>query len=371
MLQKRTLIIIASLVILLGGGFLVYYYFFRGEAPSPQTQTTIPSTGQPTSDSRIKAISQEPALGVTVDGQKIKYYLESSGNVLESDPDGSNPILISSVVLPDLLRVSWSLSRNKVIAVFDQDGKEKKYSYDYLTKVSTPLNDNIGWTTWSPEGDRIAYQYYNSQTGENKISLANSDGSNWTTVLETKMKNLIVEWPKSDRISIRTRPSGLAQSIVQTIDPATGKLEEIIGQTYGLSALWSPLGNKLLFSETDKQGKNLKLKTLDLGDGATKEVNLVTLPEKCVWSQDNRTIFCAVPKDIPSSSVLPDDFYKKTVSFSDEFYRVNLDSGVKTQILKTTKQEATINAEQLLLTPQEDYLIFINQKDGQLYSLKL
>ncbi|GAJ16386.1 unnamed protein product, partial [marine sediment metagenome] len=98
-----------------------------------------------------------------------------------------------------------------------------------------------------------------------------------------------------------TKPSGLAQGVVYIIDLATDDFQKILGETYGLTALWSPLGDKLLFSETDNQGKNLKLKIADLAKSTIGELNFVTLPEKCVWGQDNRTLFCAVPKTIPNS----------------------------------------------------------------------
>jgi len=51
------------------------------------------------------------------------------------------------------------------------------------------------WITWSPSRDKIAYQFYNSQTGDNNISISNPDGSDWTIVFQTRMKDLIVEWP--------------------------------------------------------------------------------------------------------------------------------------------------------------------------------
>ncbi len=361
MLSNKTLIIIISVLILLAGGFLIYYYYFL-EEPQPPT-TTTPPNGQPISTERLNPISQEPVLGVTIDSQKVKYYLKSNGNVYQSNLDGSTPVRISSSILSNLLDVFWSPSKNKVIALFEENNTARTYSYDYITKISTPLSENIEWITWAPSQDQIAYQYGKS------ISTANADGSNWRTILETEMKNLIVEWPKPDQLSIRTRPSGLAQSVAYTLDIANSGLRKIIDQTYGLILLWSPLGNKVLFSETNQEGKDLKLKVLDLEKQTTEDLKLATLPEKCVWSQDNRTIFCAVPKEIPGDSILPDDFYQENISFSDDFYRINLETDAKTRILET-KEAIPQNIKELLLSPQEDYLIFINQ-DGQLYSLKL
>lgn len=368
---KKILIILIILLVLVVGLLVVYNFFLKKEPtpPAAPPTTTTPTTSL---TSPIKAISQEPVLSPTIDNQKVKYYSKNNGYVFESSFDGSEQTRLSSNILLNLLKVIWSPNKDKVIAVFEEDGLLKKYLYDYNTGVSTSLDRNIRWLAWSPTEDKIVYQYYNSQTEDNNISLANPDGSQWTNILTTRMKNLIVEWPNSEQIAIRTKPSGLAQSVVYTINLADGDFQKIINETYGLTVLWSPLGDKLLFSETDNQGKNLKLKIADLAKSTTGELSFVTLPEKCVWSQDNRTLFCAVPKNISGSATLPDDYYKKRVSFTDEFWAINLDIQEAIRIfIPENEGTATYDAKELLLSPQEDYLLFINQKDDLLYSLEL
>lgn len=369
---KKILIILIILLILAVGLLVVYNFFLKKEEPNGSTITPGAPTPTTSLTSPIQALSQEPVLSPTIDNQKVKYYSKNNGYVFESSFDGSERIRLSSNVLLNLLKVLWSSNQDKVIAVFEEDGLLKKYLYDYNTSAATALDKNIRWITWSPIEDKIAYQYYDPQTEDNNISLANPDGSQWTNILTTRMKNLIVEWPNSEQIAIRTKPSGLAQSVVYTINLADGDFQKIISETYGLTVLWSPLGDKLLFSETDNQGKNLKLKIVDLAKSTTGELSFATLPEKCVWSQDNRTLFCAVPKNISDSATLPDDYYKKRVSFTDEFWAINLDIQEAIRIfIPENEGTATYDAKQLLLSPQEDYLLFINQKDDLLYSLEL
>lgn len=376
---KKILIILIIILILVIGILVVYNFFPKKTTPSeipsqgelPQGEELIPEEAEPTSWLKIKAISQEPVLSPTIDGQKVKYYSAINGRVFESNFDGSSQTCLFSDILPDLLKVLWSPNKDKVIAIFDNQGLTKKYLYDYQTQKSTLLNQKIRHLAWSPTQNKIAYQYYDSQTEDNNISIANADGSQWENVLITRMKNLIVEWPSSDQISIRTKPSGLAQSILYTIDLENGNLQKILSETYGLTLLWSSFGDKFLFSETDNQGKNLKLKVIDLAKQTIGELDFVTLPEKCVWSQDNRTLFCALPKTVSKQAVLPDDYYKGLVSFSDEFWRINLDTQEKIQIYLSVTEKTSYDVQQLLLSPSEDYLLFINKKDGLLYSLAL
>ena len=369
---KKIFIILIILLILVVGLLVVYNFFIKKEEPNGSTIT--PGTSIPTTllTGPIQAISQEPVLDPIIDNQKVKYYSKNNGYVFESSFNGSEQTRLSSNILLDLLKVLWSPNKDKVIAIFEKDGLLGKYLYDYDTGVSTSLDRNIRWLAWSPIEDKVVYQYYNPQTEDNNISLANPDGSQWTNILTTRMKNLIVEWPNSEQITIRTKPSGLAQSVVYTIDLATGDFQKIISETYGLTVLWSPLGDKLLFSETDNQGKNLKLKIADLAKSTVQELDFVTLPEKCVWSQDNRTVFCAVPKTISNLATLPDDYYKRLVSLADDFWVINLDIGEKNQIyIPINEEEMSYDVQQLLLSPLEDYLLFINKRDGHLYSLEL
>ena len=363
---KKILIILIILLILVTGTLVIYNFFLKVDDDSNEESNNGTVTDQQL-DSRIKPISQEPVIGPVIDNKKVKYYLSNNGNVFESNFDGSDKIQISSNNLPGLIKALWSNNKDKVITIFEKDYLIDKYLYDYNTESSTLLDYKIRWIAWSPTQEKIAYQYYDSKTGDNNISIANSDGSEWTTILSTRMKNLIIEWPDKDKLSIRTMPSGLAQSIIYKIDLSDNNLEKVIKETYGLTALWSPLGDKLLISETNSQGKNLKLKLVDLDEQIIKELTFITLPEKCVWAQDNRTIFCAVPKNIPISAVMPDDYYKGKISFSDEIWKINLE----TEDIIKIKDSSDYNAKELLLSPFEDYLLFINQKDGLLYSLEL
>jgi len=364
-LKKILTILIILLIIALG--ILAIYNFFIKESSESDEELDNGTTDQYL-DSRIKPISEEPVIGpVAINNEKIRYYLASNGNVFELNFDGSDQTRLSSNNLPGLMKVLWSKNKDKVIAIFENNYLLEKYLYDDQTDSSELLDYRIRWITWSPTQEKIAYQYYDSQTSDSNISIANPDGSEWNNILSTRMKDLIVEWPDENKITIRTKPSGLAQSVVYAIDLFDNNLKKIIKETYGLTALWSPLGDKILISETNSQGKNLKLKLVDLNEQIIKELTFITLPEKCVWSQDNRTIFCAVPKSIPVSAILPDDYYKEKISFSDEIWRINLE----TEDIVKIKDNSDYDAKELLLSPLEDYLLFINQKDGLLYSLKL
>lgn len=364
--MKKTILIISIIIIFLIGAFFTYNAFFKEETPitEEETEETIVIGGGETSSVQANQLSQEPVLNPVIDNNSVKYHSASNGNVFQSNLDGSNSTRISSDILTNLIKVLWSPDKAKMISFFDQAGQVQKYFHDFNEDKSTLLDANIQSLDWSPTENKIVYQYYDRQSGLNNISIANPDGSEWTNIFQTRMKDLVLEWPKADQIALQTKPSGLVQSAIYMITASGENFQKLIDNTYGLTALWSPQGDKVLYSETNSQGQNLELKLLNTNTNTSIVLNFSTLPEKCVWSGNNITIYCAVPTIIPNEAIMPDDYYKNLVEFSDIFYKVDLNTGQKLLLAKLD-----VNAKNLLVN--EDYLIFVNKKDGLLYSLEL
>jgi hypothetical protein len=228
----------------------------------------------------------------------------------------------------------------------------------------------MGYVAWSPDSKKIAYLFTDSSGEQNNISIANPDGSGWKNIFKTRLDNLVIEWPTKEKISLRLPSSGLAQGILYALNSETGDFYKVISDTYGLNAKWSPKGDKILFSSTSSKGKSPKLNLSDEKGTSFKDLNLSGIVDKCVWGKDDRTIFCALPQDVSQNATWPDDYYKGLVILSDDFYKINLETNQKTKIIGST-DEIGYDAQDLFLSPKEDYLFFINRRDGLLYSLKI
>ena len=387
-LKKIIIIVIIILIIVLAG--LLVYNFSIKKSISQQNNgnTNLPTSGQgnnnnqptgnennePQVQPKIKAISSEPVFSPTITSDKTKviYYLRSNANVLQSNFDGLNQSQVSAVSLDNLAKVLWSPDKSKVITIF-QDNLENvsKYLYDYTTGKSSPLNRYLNFIAWSPDSKKIAYQYENDLTGDNNISTSNPDGSKFTTLLNTRMQNLIVEWPQGSDIFLREKPSGITVSSLYSLNTNSKAFNTIISNVYGLSIKWSIKGDEILYSKTDSNGKNIGIYTANRNGTNEKSANISTLAEKCTWSQDIRYIYCAIPTNIQDAKLLPDDFYKGTFIGDDQFYKINIGTGEKTNILEGETINGTYDATELFLSPNEDYLMFINKGDGLLYSIKL
>ncbi len=385
---KKILIIIIIVLIIALVVLLIYNFFIKpkeekelgpGELPEGEEGELKPGEEEegeitPAPELKVKAISTEKVLAPTLSADKTKviYYSQNNGNVWQSAFDGSNLNKISSVVLENLAKIIWSPDKTKVISIFlDEKENVSKNIYDYNTKEISPFSADIQEIAWSPTSDKIVYQYTNELTNDNSINIANPNGTNWQNILQTRIKNVNLDWVASE-IGFCEKPSGLVQSSFFLINPLNKNLTKVFSNIYGLSVKQSPQGDKMLYSETSNKGKNIALYTA-LKDGTGKKgIDVSTLVEKCVWSQDNRTIFCAISKNINEAEVLPDDFYKGSFIGNDEFWKINLETSEKNKLLEPWEAgEENYDAVNLFLSPLEDYLFFVNKKDGLLYSIEL
>ncbi len=395
---KKILIIIVVILVLVLAGLLVYKFLIKKGIIGPGQEGKFPEGGQlpsgqegqpgggtggegagggeitPQPEIRIKAISSEAVYAptITADKSQVIYYVRSNGNIWQSNFDGSNLIQVSSNALENLINALWSPNKDKTITIFqDGLGNVTKYYYEISTSRALPLNKYTQDLSWSADGKKIAYQYYNKATGDNTISISNPDGSGYSIILKTRLKDLLVYWPKGTEIYLQERPSGLVPSSLYSLNPNNKLFNEIISNVYGLSGKWSADGSKIMYSKTGSGGKNIVIYTASRNGLNEKATEINSFTEKCAWAQDLRYIYCAIPKNLNEAEVLPDDFYKGTFLADDDFYKINMETGEKIKLLDDSQLKELYDANEVFLSPQEDYLFFINKVNGLLYSIKL
>ncbi len=373
---QKILLILIILVVLIAGGFALYYIFFK-KAPvvikgpgQQQGQVSAPQKNIEIVDSKLKKISAAPSVSpiATTDGKRV-LYMEKTGGIFEADFDGANAKEIKGTLLPNLIKILWSADRNEFTAAYESpEGRILRY-YNVATKKTALYDANIKWIAFSKTENKIAYHLTDELGGRNAVIVADPDGSRAKTALNTRLKDARLAWVGDKKIAVSTAPSGLAQNLLWMLNTDTGKIISILTNVNGLTSKWSATGDRFIFSQTAGDGKNLVLSASNENGTIIRKLDIQTLPEKCVFTQDEKNIVCAVPTTTPDI-MWPDDYYKKLYDAREQIWKIDL-SGGKKDLLYEFPENMKFDATDLVLSPDESALVFFNRKDEYVYGLKL
>ena len=381
-LAKKITIISGSLFLALLFLWGIYKFAFEAKtqfaAPISTPTPTINPTETTKPEEKVYAISDGAVLSPTLtqDGQAIKYYTPDTGHVFQVDLNGANKKTLSDKTLFGLTNVLWSPDKSKVISNFFVDGKTSFSLFDYAENKAGQLPQNINDIAWLND-TRILYFYFNRETGMKNISIANPDGTDWKKITTIdKERIFFTPVPKTSLVSFWNFPDAYNESALNTSSLLGDENKQTITSgKFGADYLWSPDGSKVLMSYVnEKGGSQIQLGIANASGGEFKNLDIPTLVSKCVWSQDNQTIFYSLPGLIPATAVMPNDYFSKKLPTADSFWKFDLKTGKKTRLVELTDLKnlnISLDATKLFLDSSETILFFINRTDGKLYRLNI
>ena len=370
----------------IGGLVLVLFfwgiYFWAFSPKNDSSGTASSKTGSALinliaqkSEPQISIIYDTPIIDPSFDdkNQLIRFYDKNTGKSLSIDFDGNNLKTLSGTELIGLSDVFWSPDHLKVISQFNHsDTPSDFFFYDYSNNQSTKLKSNLDSVFWY-NNDRIVYKYFDSKTSERTLNVSNPDGSNWKKITDLSYKNLLLSpIPKSGLVAFWNAPRSGEETKIQSISLLGGDPKVIFQGKFGADYLWSPSGNRILISHLDqKNGSKMQLAITNSQGGEYVNLDIPTFRSKCVWSNDENSLFYALPTNIPTNAVLPDDYQNKKFTTTDTFWKVDIKTGKKERLITPDKISQSIDADQLFLTSDEKYLFFVNRVDNKIYRLSL
>ena len=415
-MNKNTIKILigAGVVIMIAAGIFVFYALRSPAGSNPAAdngQGAFPATGDnagiggPSSSAgnagantginslsdlgkagALVQLTQNAVSGAAAMGTSSVYYVEkSSGNIYKIDLSKQARERVSNTTILKSFEAQWSpkghklairyfddpqgrsgtkLSIKTILASFASPASSKTIQTSASTSLQTVVVPQaLSALAVSPSEDKI---FYIAQLdGAPKGLVADFKNKNQKIVLDIPFGDFNASWPAKDKIALTTKPSYAAEGYFYFLDPKTGSLNRVLGNIKGLTATVSPLGDKILYSASGKNGAQTFI--FDLSKNTATPFGLPTLPEKCVWSKkDKNMIYCGVPDDL-SGDNLPDSWYQGLGSFNDSLWKKNLLTG-ETALL-SEKFGADIISP--VLSSDDGYLFFTNKKDGTLWGLKL
>ena len=323
-MSKKTfyIILIVTSGIIIIGGIIWYFMLNQKEATAPASGIDFTVPGQIKNGANLKVISEGPILSLIKNNEVILFY-DFKGQLWQLNEAEEKPTLSSQAPIENLAEIIWP----KVI---------------------------------SADGKKIVYQRNNG------LFTSDASGKNQKTLIsDLKLKDIILKWPNTNNVALIGKPSGLAAGGLWFLDVRNSNIRKIIGDFFGLEALFSPDGNSFIYSYVDQNGRDLRLAVYKNGNQKIIS-NISTLVDKCVWTKDLINIFCAVPKSWPDSAALPDDYYKNAFSTSDDIWKINTETGEKTLIFQYIG-----SISNLAVSNDESHIFFISKENQFLYKLNI
>lgn len=405
--MKKILIILIAVVAIALVAFFGWYLFWRnpnipaGEvaknilpfgsgknAPLPATGDGQPGTEFPVladkysvPTAKLFRIADTPVAGAVVfkkGNQTIVRYVDrATGHIYDSDLATLEKTKITNDTLPKIYEAYFRADGNAVLLRFlkeDSDVVEnlslaltppKATSSGALYTVSaTPLRGNISAVT---AGSGNTFFYALRDTSSIVASTFNGTGA------KTLLTYPFTDWRLAavgNSLAVYTKASADASGYAYTLNTANGAFTKILGPLNGLVVIPDTSGNRVLYSYVENN--KTRLFARNLVNKAVGEIIPGTLAEKCVWSiKKAGAIFCSAPiNDLGPEE--PDNWYRGVTHFSDRIWLLDTNTGTA-KVLVEPKQsmDIDIDATELKLSLNEDYLIFINKIDLSLWALRL
>lgn len=355
----RIIKILLGLLIIAGIGWAVYYFFYQSPTGTIFISNLFQGNEQEQADelktARLQLLSETPAFDYWTSSKTGDiFYMNAAGQVLKLN--NGNETLVNSQTINKLNRIAPSFDGIYAFAEFNYPSLPLFSILNTVTGNWQLLPADTIAAAWAPSSNELAY------IDGRALKVFNLTDGKTREIMKFSQKEINLFWPSANKMILSSLPTSQLNTRVWTVDLSKKSIVSAINET-GSTINWSKdgaIGIKL----TTINGKS-KNELVDQNGSALSQFTFVTMPEKCAIETDK--IYCAIPKNLPERTVLPDDYYKKSVFFDDLIYLIDLSNGNFTEI--PTESADLIDAEHLEV--MNGNLLFKNRLDDKLYSLTL
>ncbi len=346
--------------ILIGSAIFLIGYSFSQTPPATDQQALINNSlvsrfeknpERRTSVTGLIQLSKGAAAFPTLstDGKEIRYYVPKSGEIRSvSVKDLNNGSVLVSTIVPNANQISWSINRI-LIATYDHG----PVYYDLSAGLLKKLNPKIKNPVLSKTGDNVAYINFDDKEQSGTIRISDSKFEDFKNIMPTHLGSWKISWINDHLLSLVKPPESNGDgSWLFNLDIQTKSLDKILEAKTNLQIAWSPDGQKLIYSYTDPSTNSSNLYLMDPTDKIEHLLKNDLNANKCVWSIDNKTVYCAGVNSFLSFDTTLPELSPKTITIPTNYGVIDLE-----------------NATGLFLTSSENFIIFQDATNGKLYGL--
>jgi len=367
-----------------GGGFLQNLFPF-GNNDDP-TRTPPKNTGGGTErdplptnlpgDFVFGSLTESPVSGSTLVKEDEKYtlrYIErSSGYVFDITLEDGVRKRITNTTLLGIQSALFTDSGNAFVYSTISNSDESFLYKTAIEREGGSLTDSlflirnpIALETSLSKGD-VFFVY-----GSNSGAVFTRHNETPSTLFTSPFLSWNIERVNDETLLLVPKASYGIEGGVYTLNTSSGIFEKVLDPKEGMSATMSPDEKFLVYSEFGPSKNSTYLYNKETSE--TKKLSITTFPEKCAW-KTNSMLICAVPHSLEKRAVYPDDWYKGSVSFIDDVYELNMNTGSSKIIVSVFDfDDKFFDAVDVQVGEIEDgyFLHFINKKDLTLWGLRL
>jgi hypothetical protein len=329
---------------------------------------------------KITLLVQEEVFFPTINSSDSRInYFSKEGEFFSISFMGSLKKNSNRSAIGGIKNLAWSPEKAKALVQIN-NGNESYYAlYDDKNGELKRYEEKMDYVAWSGYEDKILFKKFNSVDGSRSLIVADVDGKNGRNMAD-------IPWRMISIASVRDKNEVFFWNLPKASEKTQLKKTRIIGKAdkdnsenigketerYGADYLFSNKGDRILISsilENDKAG--VELGVVNNNGEEYENMRLPTLVSKCVWSNDDMHIYCAVPAIIEPGMVIPDDYQAKRFFTKDAFWKINIQTGERSRLVELVDIEEDYDADKLFLSPAEDALFFTNRIDNRLYRINL
>ena len=230
------------------------------------------------------------------------------------------------------------------------------------------LPQDIVSINMSPQGNDIFYLQEISGVVQGVLQSINDQAIE--TIFESPFTQWTSVWNKDDRIEVTTKPSYASPGYSYELNTENGDFHKSFKQRNGLTVIPDHQGERMLVHHVDV-GRP-KISIYEREANRFLPISIETFTDKCVWSEGDEYIYCAVPDALAYGDEYPDIWYQGLETYNDSLWRINtstLQEELLTDLLNEHGQ--SIDIEEISVDSTNQYLYFLDKNTEFLWSYRI
>lgn len=223
----------------------------------------------------------------------------------------------------------------------------------------------------APDGRQLIYLTQDAAGAHTWLTTPKGGGTK--EIFKSAAAEWQLSWPAKNLIALQTASSAALPGWLYFLDPTKKDfpVTEILGGFAGLTTLVSPDGKIVAFGATSGTGPVFGL--YEVATKTFRRLPFTSLAEKCVFNKSGGVLYCAAPRNLEAAG-LPDAWYRGETAWEDSLWKINPLTASAELIFSPNRNDADgvkIDAQNLILTPDEQTLYFLNRHDSRLWAFSV